>query len=147
MTRVHPLLEFALNFQTDRDEEKKIMIVSVDGGSDENLRYENTVNYSIEYFLGNDLDAFFLATNPPGQSTFNRAKHRMVKLNKELSGAILDHDEFGMHIDTKGMTDLDLKNFNFAGLTFAEIWLGFVMDGNPVVAEFIEDDAVSSHHT
>ena len=120
------------------------MIVSVDGGSDENLRYENTIIYSIEYFLGNDLDAFFLATNAPGQSAFNRAKHRMVK---ELSGVILDHDKFGIHIDTKGMTDLDLKNFKFAGVTFAEIWLGFVMDENPVIAEFIKDDAVSNHHT
>ena len=82
MTRVHSLFEFAFSFQTDRDKEKKIMIVSVDGGSNENLNYGNTINYSIEYFLRNDLDAFFLATNAPGQSAFNRAKHRMVKLSK-----------------------------------------------------------------
>ena len=114
MTRVRSLPEFALRFQTDRDEEKKIMIVSVDGGSDENLRYENTINYSIEYFVENDLDVFFLETNALGQSVFNCAKHRMVKLSKELNGVILDHDRFGSNIDTKVSADLDLKNFKFA---------------------------------
>ena len=35
--RVRSLPEFAMSFQTDRHEEKNVMI---DGGSDENLRYE-----------------------------------------------------------------------------------------------------------
>ena len=37
--------------------------------------------------------------------------------------------------------DLELKHFEYAGCTLAEIWSGLVIDGNPVVAEFIEDDA------
>ena len=36
---------------------------------------------------------------------------------------------------------LELKNFEYAGHALAEIWSGFVIDENPVVAEFIEDDA------
>ena len=63
MMRVRSLPEFATSFQTDRHEEKKVMIVTVDGGPDENPRYEKTINCSIKYFVENGLDAFFFATN------------------------------------------------------------------------------------
>ena len=36
--------------------------------------------------------------------------------------------------------DLELKNFEYARCRSAEIWSGLVIDGNPVVPEFIEDD-------
>ena len=36
--------------------------------------------------------------------------------------------------------DLKLKIFYHAGRTLVEIWSGLVIDGNPVVAEFIEGD-------
>ena len=68
----------------------------------------------------------------------------MVKSSKELSGVILEHDKFGTRLDPKGVTvdkDLELKNFDLTGRTIAEIWSGLVIDGNHVVAEFIEDDA------
>ena len=64
------------------------MIVTVDGGPDENPRYEKTINCSIKYYVENGLDAFFLATSAPGHSTFNHFEHRMVKLSKELSDVI-----------------------------------------------------------
>ena len=105
---------------------------------------KKTINCSIKYFVENGLDAFFLATNAPGRSAFNRVERRMVKLSKELSGVILEHDKFGSHLDAKGVTvdkDLELKNFEYAGRTLAEIWSGLVIDENSVVAEFIEDDA------
>ena len=144
MMRVRSLPEFATSFQTGRHEEKKVMIVTVDGGLDENPRYEKTINCSIKYFVENDLDAFFLATNAPGRSAFSRVERRIVKLSKQLSSVILEHDKFGSHLDAKGVTvdkDLELKNVEYAGRTLAEIWSGLVIDGNPVVAEFIEDDA------
>ena len=65
------------------------MIVIVDGGPDENPTYEKTINCSIKYFVENGLDTFFLATNGPGLSAFNRVMHSMVKVSKELSGVIL----------------------------------------------------------
>ena len=68
----------------------------------------------------------------------------MVKLSKELSGVILEHDKFRSHLDAKGVTvdkDLELKNLEYAGRTLAEIWSGLVIDGNSVVAEFIENGA------
>ena len=64
--------------------------------------------------------------------------------SKELSGVILEHDKFESHLDAKGVTidrALELKNFQFAGPTLADIWSQLVIDGNPVVAESIEDDA------
>ena len=144
MNRVRSLPEFASSFQTDKQEEKKVMIVTVDGGPDENPRYEKTINCSIKYFVEHDLDAFFLATNTPGRSAFNRVERRMVKLGKALSRVILEHDKYGNYLDAKGVTtdqDLELKNFQFTGRTLAEIWSDLVIDGNPVVAEFIEEEA------
>ena len=72
-----------------------------------------------------------------------RVEHRMVKLSKKLSGVTLKHDKFGIHLDGKGVTvdkDLELKNFDYAGCTLAKIWSGLLIDGYPIVAEFIDDD-------
>ena len=144
MMRVGSLPEFATSFKTDRNEEKKVMIVTFDGGPDENPRYEKIINGSIKYFVENSLDAFFLTTNAPGRSAFSLVERRMVKLNKEMSDVILEHDKFGRNLDAKGVTvdkDFELKNFEYAGRTLAKIWSGLMLDGNPAVAEFIEDDA------
>ena len=80
MMRVRSLPEFPTSFKIDRHEEKKVMIVTVDGGPDENPRYEKTKNYSIKYFVKNGLDAFFLTTN--GCRAYSRVERRMVKLSK-----------------------------------------------------------------
>ena len=64
-------------------------------------------------FLSQDLDAFFLATNAPGKSAFNRVERRTVKFSKELSGVVLHHDNFGSHLNAKGETndkELEKKN-------------------------------------
>ena len=58
--------------------------------------------------------------------------------------SIGEHDKFGSLLHAKGVTvdkDLELKNFEYAGCALVEIWSGLVIDGNSVVAEFIEDDA------
>ena len=47
------------------------MIVTLNAGFHENPRYEETINCSIKYFVGNGRHAFFLATNAPGRSTLN----------------------------------------------------------------------------
>ena len=48
------------------------MIVMVDEGPDENVRYIKTIECAIDYFLSQDLGAFFLATNAPSRSVFNQ---------------------------------------------------------------------------
>ena len=60
MVRVRSLPDFAMSSQTDRHEEKKIIFVTIDGGPDENPRYEKTINCSIKYFVENGLDAIFI---------------------------------------------------------------------------------------
>ena len=109
------------------------MLVTADGGPEENPRYEKTINRSVKYFLENDLDAFFLAANAPGNSRFNRVEWEMVKLSTELSGVTFEHDKFRRHLDAKGVTvdkDLELKNFEYAERKLVVIWSGLVIDGN-----------------
>ena len=62
MMRLCSLPEFAMSFQTDRHEEEKFMIVTVDRGPHENPRYEKNINCSVKYFVENGLDAFFLGS-------------------------------------------------------------------------------------
>ena len=118
MNRAHPFPEFTKSFQNQHSREKKVMIVRVDGGPDENPRNSNTINCAIEYFCGHNLDAYFVATNGLGRSAFNRVERRMSNLSKELSGVILPHDHFGNHLDHNNNTideELELQNFEYAG--------------------------------
>ena len=98
MKRIRSLPEFAESFKFD-ETEKKIMIVTVDGGPDENPRYQKTICFE-DY----QLDALFLATNAPGRSAFNRTERRMAPLSHEMSGLILPHETFGSHLDGKEKT-------------------------------------------
>ena len=108
------------------------MIVTVDGGPDENPRYKKTIDCAIDYFNSFDLDALFIATNAPGCSAFNRCERRMTPLSKEVAGLILGHQHFGTHL-----------NFEYAGSVLAEIWLAMVFDDHPTVAEYISVEADS----
>ena len=47
------------------------MMVTFDGGQDENPRYEKTIECAIDYFTSFDLDALLIAPNAPGRSAFN----------------------------------------------------------------------------
>ena len=101
MKRIRSLPEFAESFKFD-ETEKKVMIVTVDGGPDENPRYQKTIASAIEYFEEYQLDALFLATNAPGRSVFNRTERRMAPLSREMSGLILPRETFGSHLDVNG---------------------------------------------
>ena len=94
----------------------------VDGGPDQNPRYTKAIECAIDYFLSQDLDAFFLATNTPGRSAFNRAERRMVKFRKELSGVVLPYDNFGSYLNVKGET-IDKELEKFFGYTWERYWL------------------------
>lgn len=92
----------------------------------------------IHHFLSCDLDAVFVACNAPGRSAFNRVERRMAPLSRALSGIILPHEHFGTHLDKQGRTidsDLEKKNFSFAGTALAEVWSDIVIDGHVTVAE------------
>ena len=85
------------------------------------------------------MDATFIFTNAPGRSAFNRVERRMAPLSRALSGLILPHNHYGDHLDCNGKTideDLEMKNFEYAGQTFTEVWSELKIDKYNVIAEF-----------
>ncbi|CAB3979549.1 Hypothetical predicted protein [Paramuricea clavata] len=136
MNRVCELSEFKESLFTSDGISKPIMMVTVDGGPDENPRYKKTIKCSISYFLQHDLDAFYLATNAPGRSAFNRVERRMAPLSHDLAGVVLPHDTYGTHLSARNETvdkELEVKNFAKAGETLAEIWGKTVIDGYDIL--------------
>ena len=114
------------------------MVISVDGGPDENPRYQKTIECAIDYFCENDFDALFLAANAPGRSAFNRVERRMAPPSHGIAGVTLPHDKFGTHLNMSTVDeDLELKNFSYAGQILAEIWSDTVINGHPTVSEYI----------
>ncbi|KAE8744171.1 hypothetical protein FOCC_FOCC009179 [Frankliniella occidentalis] len=119
---------------------KPVLILSVDGGPDENPRYKKVISHCITHFLDHDLDGLFAFTNAPGRSAYNRVERRMAPLSRELSSVVLPHDHYGSHLDSSGNTidsDLEIQNFQHAGETLAEIWNDLVIDGFNVVAKLL----------
>ena len=144
MKQIRELPEFKRSFKNSKNKEKPIMIVTVDGGPDENPRYEITISCAVDYFNTYDLDAFFLVTNIPGHSAFNRVERRMAARSKELGGVSPEHKHFGVHLDDKGNANdpqLELKNFEHTEKILREISSGMVIDGYPVIAEHIGEKA------
>ncbi|KAJ6639411.1 hypothetical protein Bhyg_12155 [Pseudolycoriella hygida] len=113
-----------IQFTHTASKPKPVFIDIVDGGPDENPRYEKVIQMYIHHFLKCDLDAVFVACNAPGRSAFNRVERRMAPLSKALCGIILPHDHFGTHLDDQGRTidiGLEKTNFSFAGTALAEV--------------------------
>ena len=140
MKRIRGLDEFRESLFCDDGSSKPVMIITVDGGPDENPRYSKTVMCSIDYFVSCNLDALFVATNAPGRSAYNRVERRMAPLSHDLAGIVLPHDHFGSHLNSAGLTvdeDMEAKNFEKAGQVLSEIWSETVIDGHPTVAEYI----------
>ncbi|KAG5877588.1 hypothetical protein JTB14_027190 [Gonioctena quinquepunctata] len=134
------LEEFRPLAKTDHGLVKPVVIMTVDGGPDENPRYQKVIEFAIQHFKQHDLDALFLATNAPGRSAYNRVERRMAPLSRELAGLILPHDHFGSHLDDRGVTineHLERSNFEFAGNVLAEVWSSMEIDGYHVTAKYI----------
>ena len=108
---IRSLDEFSGSFENESNV-KPVMIVTVDGGPDENPKYMKTVECAIDYFLKYDLDAFFIATNAAGCSAFNRVERRMAPLSKEMADLILHHKHLVLTSTIKPLT----KNLNLETL-------------------------------
>ncbi|CAF1271257.1 unnamed protein product, partial [Rotaria sp. Silwood1] len=125
---------------------KSIVIITLDGGPDENPRFPKTLASSIDIFKTHDLDALFVLAHAPGQSAFNAVERRMAPLSHDLSGLILPHDHFGTHLDANGNTidfELEKQNFKKAGEVLAEVWSDTVIDCHPVVASYVNSSITS----
>ncbi|KAG5893520.1 hypothetical protein JTB14_017230 [Gonioctena quinquepunctata] len=144
------LEEFRPLAKTDHGLVKPVVIMTVDGGPDENPRYQKVIESAIQHFKRHDLDALFSATNAPGKSAYNRVERRMAPLSRELAGLILPHNHFGSHLDDRGVTINEhsgRSNFEFAGNVLAEVWSSTEIDGYHVTAEYIgagEQDLLDS---
>lgn len=142
-TDVHKLTElptFEKMIKTKEGFVKPVFIFTCDGGPDENPRYERVIVSAIQHFKDFNLDAIYIATNAPGRSAFNRVERRMAPLSRELTGVILNHDDFGSHLDSSNRTtdlELEKRNFESAGNVLADIWSKLVIDNFPVVAEYV----------
>ena len=127
----------------DSDTEfKPVIIKGVDGGPDENPRFENNINMACKTFQDFGLDLLMEVTNAPGLSAYNRAERRMFPLSKALTGVVLPYETFGSHLDNQGNTvdtELEEKNFKAAGQVLAEIWNEMEVDKYKVTAEFIDE--------
>lgn len=142
--RVFNTPEFNAITKTKHDHIKPVMMLTVDGGPDENPRYEKVIKVAIHHFKYYDFDAFFVATNAPGRSAFNRVERRMAPLSRELAGLILPHEHYGSHLDANGHTideELEMSNFAFAGKTLSEVWSSTVIDGYPVLAHYVNPES------
>jgi hypothetical protein len=147
MNRINSLPSFQNSLFTTDGLSKPVMIITVDGGPDENPRYEKTICCAKIYFREHDLDALYIATNAPGRSAFNRVERRMAPLSHDLAGVILPHDQFGSHLNSRAETtdtQLEKDNFAKAGQTLASIWSDTVIDGFETVAEYKEPKAENS---
>ena len=131
---------------------KPLVIVTTDGGPDENPRYPKIISRAIEHFKYHNLDALFLVTNAPGRSAFNRVERRMAPLSKQLSGVVIPHSQFGSHLNGSGKTidtDLEKKNFEYARNLLADLWNDLIIDKHPVYAKYISpgDDIITDPQT
>ena len=72
MKRILSLDIFDDSYNSDTGESKLVMMVTADVVLDENPRYTKTIECAINYFTTQDLDAFFLVTNGPERSAFNK---------------------------------------------------------------------------
>lgn len=125
---------------------KPVIVIMSDGGPDENPRYPKVISNAINHFKTYNLDALFLITNAPGRSAYNRVERRMAPLSRELAGLILPHDHYGSHLDDSAVTidrKLELKNFEYAAETLAEVWSNMVIDSFSVTAEYVKPESVA----
>lgn len=129
--------------RTKNDEVKPVLIISTDGGPDENPRYEKVIQFAILHFEKYDLDAIFIVTNAPGRSAYNPVERRLAPLSHATSGVILEAERYGSHLNEQGKTidvDLELDNFKFAGEKLSEIWSEMTIDRQPVFSMYVEPE-------
>ena len=95
-----------------------------------------------------DLDACFIFTRAPCSSAYNPVERRMAPLSKLTTSVI--YDTFGSHLDSAHKTvdlDLEKENFKAAGEVLSEIFNKGVIDGHPVVSNFVSSVSEEAENT
>ena len=133
-------------FESDDNDYKPVWIKSVDGGPDENPRFEKNILGACHVKQKFNLDAILEVTNAPGLSAYNRVERKMHPLSLAMAGVILPHDTFGTHLDGQGRTvdiDLEKQNFEAAGQVLAEVFGNITVDGYDVNARYVGEPPVT----
>ena len=121
---------------------KPIIVMSVDSLEPDNYtRFPKILASAIEKFKKYNLDAFFIMTQAPGQTSFNVVERRLAALSQDLTGLVLPHDYFGTHLNVCGITvdaEMEKQNFRKTGEVLAEVWSMDMIDRHPVLAEYID---------
>lgn len=141
------LKEFQELAKTEDGQLKPVVMISTDGGPDENPRYPSVISFAVQTFSEFDLDALFVFTNAPGHSAYNRVERRMAPLSHQLSGLLIPYDSFGNHLDFQNRTideSLEKQNFEKAGNILADVWSSMKIDKFDVLAEYINPEQSSS---
>ena len=140
--RVVKLREFEKTARNHIGVIKPILIMAVDTlDPTDYTRFPKTLMSAIHRFKKYNFDALFLVTQASGQTMFNVVERRLATLSQDLSGLVLPHDYFGTHLNLSGYTvdaDLEKSNVKKAGEVLAEVWTMDRIDGQPVLAEFID---------
>lgn len=58
-----PEFQQIAKLESDPSVVKPVVIITVDGGPDENPRYKKVIDVAAHHFLSRNLDAMFIATN------------------------------------------------------------------------------------
>ena len=111
---------------------KPIVIFTVDGGPDENPRYQKVIQIAIHHFINHSSDCFFVETNNPGRSAFYRVERKMAPLNKSL--VVLFRPMSILEASIVVAVRLILKH---TGKVLAKVWSNLVIDKYPCVTEYI----------
>ena len=93
---------------------KPILLIEIDGASDEAPRFPNTLAAAVSLCKELQLEELLHGVNASGLSAFNPVEKCMAPLSHDTEGVLLPHDHFGNHLGSNGETiDLDLKKKNF----------------------------------
>ena len=117
---------------------------NLEGGAplpDKYSRYKKVIKFGIHQFIQQDLDLMVSHQMLMAEAHFNKLERKIARLSRELSGLILPHDDYGSHLDERAKTmgtELEEKNFDFAGKTVDEIFSQLIVDSYPADAEYNE---------
>ncbi|CAG8758483.1 9845_t:CDS:2, partial [Gigaspora margarita] len=132
------------NFTTTKDSQSKpVVLILADGGPDENPCYKKTIQVMIEHFIKYNLDTIIAVCFALHQSASNPVERRMVPLSHDLAGIILPHNTFGSYLDEQLKTTndkLEKHNFKAAGEILVSVWENTVIDGYPVLVEYVDPE-------
>ena len=83
--------------------QKPILLTETEGAQDEALRCPKPMHTTVYLFKELMLNPQIHGVNAAGPSAFNPVERQMDALSHDLTGVILQHDQFGYYFDGNGV--------------------------------------------